>query len=365
MALRCCGVVLEPDHPTYSRAQVAGITVEDARAFLATWQRPDTAVMGLVGDFDAAEMQQLVEEAGFGGWTPPSGTAAVPSAAPPRSGEQPAAAAVASKLPPPPLPSPRIPDQSGIGGRIYLVDLPGATQSSVAVGELGALLDRVWRSEEVLLMHTMLNLSLPRHAGIQMGDPDEWALEVLGQIFDGFGCVGGRAGLPLASLCSFLASRVALMRCHAWLPCPAAAGGGCSTRFGHGTGWPTVSAPTGSQPRWTTPASSWPPPTRSNPAPCWRRCGARCSRRPRFRPPPRRCSEPSRQASRPRVLYGSTHATCSQLSDSPTSFPLHSLLSMKQETVNSFVFSFASKPAQLQRIAVFELMGIPQDYLFR
>ena len=38
---------------------------------------------------------------------------------------------------------------------------------------------------------------------------------------------------------------------------------------------------------------------------------------------------------------------------------------MKQETVNSFVFSFASKPAQLQRIAVFELMGIPQDYLFR
>lgn len=36
-----------------------------------------------------------------------------------------------------------------------------------------------------------------------------------------------------------------------------------------------------------------------------------------------------------------------------------------QETLNSFVFNFASRPAQLSRIAVFDLLGIPQDYLFR
>jgi hypothetical protein len=36
-----------------------------------------------------------------------------------------------------------------------------------------------------------------------------------------------------------------------------------------------------------------------------------------------------------------------------------------QEALNQFVFSFASRPAQLNRIITFDLLGIPQDYLFR
>jgi len=36
-----------------------------------------------------------------------------------------------------------------------------------------------------------------------------------------------------------------------------------------------------------------------------------------------------------------------------------------QESVESFVFNFASRPAQLYRALTFDLLGIPQDYLFR
>jgi hypothetical protein len=36
-----------------------------------------------------------------------------------------------------------------------------------------------------------------------------------------------------------------------------------------------------------------------------------------------------------------------------------------QEALNQFVFSFASRPAQLSRIITFDLLGIDQDYLFK
>jgi hypothetical protein len=38
---------------------------------------------------------------------------------------------------PPPLPSSPLPDQSGVAGRLFLVDLPGSTQTTIAVGEPG------------------------------------------------------------------------------------------------------------------------------------------------------------------------------------------------------------------------------------
>lgn len=60
------------------------------------------------------QMQQLVEGS-LGGWAVPLG-----------------------ELSPPTLPSPPLPDQGPISGRIFLVDIPGATQTSVAVGEPGA-----------------------------------------------------------------------------------------------------------------------------------------------------------------------------------------------------------------------------------
>ena len=35
----------------------------------------------------------------------------------------------------------------------------------------------------------------------------------------------------------------------------------------------------------------------------------------------------------------------------------------KQERLNSFVFRFASKAAQLQRVVVYDILGLPKDYL--
>ena len=37
----------------------------------------------------------------------------------------------------------------------------------------------------------------------------------------------------------------------------------------------------------------------------------------------------------------------------------------KAQTLNSFVFNFASTNTQLQRILVYALLGLPQDYLFQ
>jgi zinc protease len=37
----------------------------------------------------------------------------------------------------------------------------------------------------------------------------------------------------------------------------------------------------------------------------------------------------------------------------------------KQAALNQFVFSFASRSAQLSRIISFDLVGIPQDYVFK
>ena len=45
--------------------------------------------------------------------------------------------------------------------------------------------------------------------------------------------------------------------------------------------------------------------------------------------------------------------------------PAPSLVACAQETLNQFVFNFASRPAQLSRAITFDLLGIPQDYLFR
>lgn len=37
----------------------------------------------------------------------------------------------------------------------------------------------------------------------------------------------------------------------------------------------------------------------------------------------------------------------------------------KEQALNSFVFNFASPAAQLQRMVGYELLGIPQDFLFK
>ncbi|PNH03840.1 hypothetical protein TSOC_010067 [Tetrabaena socialis] len=45
--------------------------------------------------------------------------------------------------------------------------------------------------------------------------------------------------------------------------------------------------------------------------------------------------------------------------------PAAELEAAKSETLNSFAFNFASNANQLQRILVYDLLGLPQDYLFR
>lgn len=37
----------------------------------------------------------------------------------------------------------------------------------------------------------------------------------------------------------------------------------------------------------------------------------------------------------------------------------------KAQTLNSFVFNFASTTTQLQRVLIYSLLGLPQDYLFQ
>jgi zinc protease len=41
---------------------VASITAPDLAQHLATWQRPDAALLGLVGDFETSDMMKTVQE---------------------------------------------------------------------------------------------------------------------------------------------------------------------------------------------------------------------------------------------------------------------------------------------------------------
>ncbi len=117
-------------------AQVSSITADDAKTWLATWERPDTAVLGLVGSFKPKEMSKLVEET-LGTWTPAAGAGS----------------------PPPQVEAPPLPSQEKIQGKIYLIDRPASSQASIVIAE----------------------------PGIQMMDPDEVELDVLAGVLNSFG----------------------------------------------------------------------------------------------------------------------------------------------------------------------------------
>jgi zinc protease len=111
-------------HPTAATA--ASVTREDVRAFARRWQRPDAAVIGVVGDFDPAEMRALVERA-FGGWAPAEGEPAVPPQVPSsRPPELPATGAQEQQAP-----------QQSKKQRVLLIDRPGLAQATVVAGEPG------------------------------------------------------------------------------------------------------------------------------------------------------------------------------------------------------------------------------------
>ncbi len=105
--------VLYRDHP-YGHAApgyettVASLSAEDPRRYHAAHYVPENSFIVAVGDFDAGEMLDRLEES-FSRW--------------PASGWR----------PPEPVPEPIVP-----GGRlVYLVDKPDATQSQVRIGGIG------------------------------------------------------------------------------------------------------------------------------------------------------------------------------------------------------------------------------------
>jgi predicted Zn-dependent peptidase len=88
------------------------LTASDLRAFYAAHYRPRNACLIVVGDVTTAALLPALERA-FGGWRG-------------------AAAAAAPALPPAVPPS---------GRRIYLIDKPGAAQSEIRMGSIGAARD--------------------------------------------------------------------------------------------------------------------------------------------------------------------------------------------------------------------------------
>lgn len=171
---------------------------------------------------------------------------------------------VSSPGPSPTLPSSPLPDPASYAGRIFLVDRPGATQASIATAEVG----------------------------ISMMDPDECALDVLGDLLNSF---GGR-------LFDEIRSREGLA-------------------YSVTGGW--ASAPPDHPGLFLATA------------------------------------ETARPVELLRALRAAL-ATAAQTAPAE-----EELAQAKEERANSFVFGFASAPAQLRRAVTSELFGIPEDYPFK
>ncbi|HYO47586.1 MAG TPA: pitrilysin family protein [Gemmatimonadota bacterium] len=113
-------------HPTMgSSVSVAGLAAEDLRAFYAARFKPGAATLVVAGDVTRASLEPLLA-GGFGGW--PTGTAS--------PGELPAATQIERR-------------------EIWIVDKPGAEQSEIRIGRIGA--DRLTEDyHEIVVMNTIL-----------------------------------------------------------------------------------------------------------------------------------------------------------------------------------------------------------------
>jgi zinc protease len=113
VASRITGSVLYGlDHPygaVVTERSLTAITLEDCEAFARAWLVPDLARLFVVGDLTEDQVRACFAAPGLAGWT--GGERAVPA-----------------------LPAPRT-----MAGRIFFVDLPGATQSTVAYLQHGPL----------------------------------------------------------------------------------------------------------------------------------------------------------------------------------------------------------------------------------
>ena len=111
VASRVSGAVLYgPDHPfgsVVTERSLAQLTLEDCKAFARAWLAPKNARLFVVGDLTEARVRAYFDAPALAGW---KGTG--------------------PKLPA--LPAPRT-----MAGRIFFVDIPGATQSTVSYLQFG------------------------------------------------------------------------------------------------------------------------------------------------------------------------------------------------------------------------------------
>jgi zinc protease len=111
VASRIAGAVLHGrEHPfgaVVTEASLAALTLDDCRAFARTWLLPQRARLFVVGDLTGADVRAAFDGPALAGWTGAAPTA--PALPPPRS----------------------------MPGRIFFVDIPGATQSTVSYLQLG------------------------------------------------------------------------------------------------------------------------------------------------------------------------------------------------------------------------------------
>jgi zinc protease len=103
-------VLYGPAHPfgaVVTEKSLAAITIDDCKAYHAKWIRPKGARLFVVGDLTEKQVREKFEGAAFAGWT----------------GKVPAL--------------PKISKEKSMGGRIFLVDVPGAAQSQVSMLHFG------------------------------------------------------------------------------------------------------------------------------------------------------------------------------------------------------------------------------------
>jgi predicted Zn-dependent peptidase len=103
-------VLYGPDHPfgaVTTEKSLEAITIDDCKAYHAKWIRPKGARLFVVGDLTEAQVREKFEGKEFAGWT----------------GKVPAVA--------------KSPAPKAMTGRIFLVDVPGAAQSQVAMMHFG------------------------------------------------------------------------------------------------------------------------------------------------------------------------------------------------------------------------------------
>jgi len=130
--------------------QVNAIQRKDLENYLKKWQRPDAAVLTLVGDFGGS---------GFGGGSKAKSKTSTPP--PPPSFSAPASSSPAAKAAfaaaeralgswqvaedqpaqPPPIPTSPLADESSWKGKTFLIDRPGLPQASVVLALPGVRLD--------------------------------------------------------------------------------------------------------------------------------------------------------------------------------------------------------------------------------